>query len=151
MHLLVFFLRSSLYRFKLLAFSLAFSLLLAQEAGAWWGSCHGKGHGEGCSAFCKCASGLSCQPGVHRCYHVPRRLHEPCVVGHPCAPGFSCEAFYHKCYHRPRREGEPCNAYSACQFPLICRGENIGLTGRCRPWTACHWTRPGFILLNICV
>lgn len=38
-----------------------------------------------------CGRGLSCHPGIQKCYHVPRRLYEPCVAGYECGSGLSCQ------------------------------------------------------------
>ena len=48
-------------------------------------------YGERCHATRPCGSGLTCQPGVQKCFHVPRRHGEPCVAGYECGPGLSCE------------------------------------------------------------
>ena len=41
--------------------------------------------------YVQCASGLSCQPGVHKCYHSPREFGEPCSAGYGCGSGLSCQ------------------------------------------------------------
>ena len=46
---------------------------------------------ERCHATRPCAPGLSCHPGIQKCFHLPRKLHEPCVIGHHCSSGLTCE------------------------------------------------------------
>ena len=48
-------------------------------------------YGERCHVTKPCGSGLTCQPGVQKCFHVPRRHGEPCVAGYECGAGLSCE------------------------------------------------------------
>ena len=50
-------------------------------------------HRQGCSIFEKYGNELSCQPGVQKCYHNPRREGELCAIGHACGNGLSCVAF----------------------------------------------------------
>eukprot|EP00744_Colponema_vietnamica_P002140 GILI01003436.1.p1 GENE.GILI01003436.1~~GILI01003436.1.p1 ORF type:complete len:347 (-),score=31.61 GILI01003436.1:96-1097(-) len=80
-----------------------------------------RGFKDDCDAFNPCAEGLSCQPFMHECYHVPRRLEEPCMLGHECGPGLSCQPGEHVCYHSPRRFGEPCVAGHGCGPGLSCQ------------------------------
>ena len=49
--------------------------------------------------FKQCGCGLSCKPGVHRCYHVPRRFKEPCSFGYSCRHGLYCQPGAHRCVH----------------------------------------------------
>jgi hypothetical protein len=76
--------------------------------------------GDTCHATRPCGNGLSCQPGVHRCYHSPRQYEEPCIAGHECGDGLSCHPGVHKCYHSPRRHKEPCAAGQECGPNLKC-------------------------------
>jgi len=93
--------------------------------------------GDTCHLTKPCGSGLSCAPGVQRCYHSPRQEGEPCVAGYgcggnltceagsqvcrapgklgdachatrPCGSGLSCAPGVQRCYHSPRQVGEPC-------------------------------------------
>ena len=48
-------------------------------------------YGMRCHATKPCANGLSCHPGIQKCFHIPRQLSEPCVAGHECASGLTCE------------------------------------------------------------
>lgn len=54
--------------------------------------------GDPCHLTRPCRDGLSCQPGVHKCYHYPREYDEPCVAGHPCAEGLSCAPGRDSCW-----------------------------------------------------
>merc|ERR1719219_3245967 len=44
-----------------------------------------------------CADGLSCQPGVHKCFDLPRKLGQPCAAGHGCGKRLKCQAFTQVC------------------------------------------------------
>ena len=77
-----------------------------------------------CYAGNPCCDGLSCHPGIHRCYHNPRRTGEPCAAGIPCRSGLTCEAGSQVC-QRPGSLGEPCHLTQPCGAGLSCQpGEN---------------------------
>lgn len=78
------------------------------------------GVGESCHATRPCKSNLSCAPGVHKCYHLLRRVAEPCTFTTPCDFGLSCQPGLQKCYHKPRREAEPCSVGYECGNGLTC-------------------------------
>lgn len=50
----------------------------------------GASHGQGCWLMKPCNSGLSCHPWIHKCYHKPRRINEPCSAGYGCGSGLTC-------------------------------------------------------------
>lgn len=75
---------------------------------------------EPCSLGYACGQGLSCAPGFQACYNHPRLAGQPCSVGYPCAPGLSCHPGIQKCYHEPRLENEPCSAGFGCAPSLSC-------------------------------
>lgn len=75
---------------------------------------------EPCSLGFSCSSGLSCAPGFQACFHHPRRAGEPCSAGFPCATDLSCHPGLQKCYHKPRLENEPCSAGFECASTLSC-------------------------------
>lgn len=78
--------------------------------------------GGKCGPLKKCCDGLSCQPGVQKCYNKPRQWGQPCVAGHPCGTNLSCQPGVHKCYNVPRQLDEPCSAGFKCGTDLYCKG-----------------------------
>lgn len=109
----------------------------ATVVNSWWST---QGYGQGCSVFKQCGSGLSYQPGVHVCYHSPRRAYEPCSAGYSCGHGLSCHPVKHKCYHKPRRFGEPCSVVGyPCGNGLTCK---IGDDECIRQWTTSPKIKP---------
>ncbi len=127
--------------------------------------------GRGCSVFKPCDSGFSCQPGVHKCYHSPRREGQPCSLGfecgsgltceagsqvcrgggevgdachatRPCGSGLTCQPGVHRCYHSPRQEGEPCVAGFPCGNGLHCEAGAQVCRKAVGVGDACHATRP---------
>ena len=122
---------------------------LSCEAGSQ--VCRAKGKiGSACHATRPCGKGLSCQPGVHKCYPTKRLEGQPCSAGFGCASGLSCEAGshvcrakgkvgdschatrpcdkglschpgIHKCYNKPRQVTEPCSAGFSCGKGLVCQ------------------------------
>jgi hypothetical protein len=75
---------------------------------------------EPCSLGFPCDSGLSCAPGFQVCYNHPRLAGQPCSIGYVCAHGLSCQPGVQKCYHEPRLEGEPCSTGIGCARSLSC-------------------------------
>lgn len=69
-------------------------------------------HGQGCWADAPCGDGLSCQPGVHKCYNSPRKAGEPCSAGYGCVDGLYCQSFLHKCVPKTidYNSNSPCGA-----------------------------------------
>lgn len=121
----------------------------------------GQTWGESCSAARPCDSGLTCQPGVHKCYSSPRKHGEPCVAGHECGPGLSCHPGVHKCLSIPRAPGEACSAGYPCDADSQCasgeqicvqtstRGEGAfcdGVTRKCGQGLYCYFkhSKPSF-------
>ena len=152
--LILFSFSNSPFRFKFLVIQLTLSMLLAQESGAFF--CSGQDVGQGCSLFCQCRAGLSCQPGVHKCYHVPRKLGEPCAAGHPCAPGFYCQYLAHKCewdYGGWGRAIPHTKCWRLLASVLLClREKNWGIFFlKVAALKQRATTKPGLILLKICV
>jgi len=137
-----------------------------------WCDCDNDGSlHDGCSFFCPCKSGYSCQPGHHKCYHYPRKENEPCVAGHGCGTGLQCEAGsqrcrgkgdvgdgchltrpckhhlscqpgVHKCYHDPREENEPCSLGFGCRTGLNCEAGSQKCRRPSELGESCHATRP---------
>ena len=79
------------------------------------------GYQESCHWTKPCREGLTCQPGLQRCFTSPRRLHEPCSLGFPCAAGLSCAPGIQVCYNQPRLAGQPCSVGYACAHGLSCQ------------------------------
>lgn len=77
-------------------------------------------HNEVCHLTRPCAGGLSCQPGIQRCFNSPRKLHEPCLLGFPCGPRLSCAPAFQVCFDHPRRAGQPCSTGYPCKLGLSC-------------------------------
>lgn len=75
---------------------------------------------EPCSLGFRCASGLSCAPGFQQCFNHPRLAGQPCSAGYPCKPGLSCHPGVQRCYHTPRDENEPCSLGFGCPRGLTC-------------------------------
>ena len=99
-------------------------LLLALLAG----SAHAdRQWGESCLLWEEsCAPGLSCQPGVLKCFNNPRQFDEPCAAGIECGENLNCHPGVQKCLHVPRGEGEACSAGYDCDVGMQCAsGEHI--------------------------
>lgn len=75
--------------------------------------------GDVCSAFCRCHSLNTCEAGTQRCAR-PGVQGDRCHVTRPCAAGLSCHPGVQKCFHVPRRHGEPCVAGYECGSGLSC-------------------------------
>ena len=79
------------------------------------------GYNEVCHLTKPCGGGLTCQPGVQRCFNSPRQLFEPCSLGYPCDSGLSCAPGIQVCYNHPRLAGQPCSIGFPCAAGLSCQ------------------------------
>jgi hypothetical protein len=100
-----------------------------------------QGLGEGCSAFKPCGDGLSCQPGMQKCFHKPRKRDEPCVLGHGCGDGLTCEAGTQKCVG-PGAVGDACHLTKPCGSGLTCEAGRQKCVAPARDGESCHATKP---------
>lgn len=96
--------------------------------------------GGGCSVFCKCQNGMTCEAWYHAC-RKPGKKNAACHVTKPCGEGLTCEAGRHIC-RGPGEEGDACHATRPCGEGLTCEaGHHV-----CRkPGVeddACHVTKP---------
>lgn len=83
-----------------------------------------QGLGENCVRYSQldCRPGLSCDPGVGRCYHSPRREGEPCSGGasNGCGDGLTCDPGLRVCKQVGGGVGDGCHATRPCASGLTC-------------------------------
>ena len=86
--------------------------------------------GQGCSIDSRCGPGLSCQPGVHKCYHSPRKAGEACSAGYSCGAGLYCQSFLHKCVAKSinYNSNSPCGALRIQATAEDAKRANITMT-----------------------
>ncbi|XP_032235355.1 multiple epidermal growth factor-like domains protein 11 [Nematostella vectensis] len=104
---------------KVVAVALILAALPLSQA--WWGlfECDPDVEGGGCSVFCPCEDGMTCEAGVHRCRR-PGGVGNSCHATKPCRAGLSCEAGSHVC-RAPGVTGDPCHATRPCGSGFFCQ------------------------------